>query len=128
MAPTADLPVPSYQGFYSSTHPSETFLPSQTRHIHDSQGAKDSLKTKPGFTHKNLETKRKTTNSKIQRYSRFLWQCQDAQWPIQKAACLYHRQTFYPAGVQTMQSSQQLCSIVVPIHCSLFLGVLKCLS
>lgn len=70
MAPTADLPVPSHQGFYSSTHPSETFLPSQTRHIHDSQGAKDSLKTKPGFTHKNLETKRKTTNSKIQRYSR----------------------------------------------------------
>lgn len=31
----------------------------------------------------------------------------------------------YPAGVQTLQSSQQLCSIVVQIHCSLFLEVFK---
>lgn len=42
--------------------PTHQELSFQFRHIQDSQGAKDSLKTKPGFTHKNLETKRKTTN------------------------------------------------------------------
>lgn len=86
-------PAPTHQ------EPSFQFrLPSQTRHIHNSQGAKDSSEKKPlGSPTRVYKPKEKPLtilapflkiqlNKKL--LSRFLCQCQDALWLIHKPAHL----------------------------------------